>query len=135
MKKELAELAELSDEDMEEDGDLAGQKGKMDGHIDLVKDVKGEAQKLANSGGADKLKEKGNALKQVGSAGAGRVQKSGKAVTAGAITGVKTVNAVFSDDGGNSKASPLEKMKTTTKQLLTFMQISCSFIITFDQIE
>ena len=129
------ELAELSDEDMEDDGDLADRKGEMDGHVSLAKDLKGEAQKLAKSGGADKLREKGQALKQVGSASAGRVQKSGKAVTGAAITGAKTVNAVFSDDSGNSKANPLAKIKTTTKQLLTFMQISCSFTITFDQIE
>ena len=129
------ELAELSDEDMEDDGDLADQKGEIDGHIGLAKDLKGEAQKLAKSGGADKLKEKGQALKQVGSASAGRVHKSGKAITGAAITGAKTVNAVFSDDGGNSKSNPLAKIKTTTKQLLTFMQISCSFTITFDQIE
>jgi hypothetical protein len=119
-KEELSSMEGNKNED--ESGDLNGKKGELEGQVGVASDIKNSAatmKKKASRSAKDSEK----------------FQKSSKAVTGAAISGSKALSATFNRAGGNSSSNPLKKIKTSTKQLLTFMQLSCSFIITFDQID
>ena len=119
-KAELASMKGIDNE--EDDNDLNGKKGELEGELGLASDIKN---------GATELKKEGrNQAKD-----SEKLKKSSKVVTGAAISGSKAISATFNRAGGNGKSNPLAKIKTTTKQLLTFMQLSCSFMMTFDQIE
>jgi len=123
-KKEYANMVGTEEED--DDLDLGEAKGEMEGNVDLAKDLTNAGKDTLKS---EKVKKTSDDMKKMTSG------KHSKVVTGAAITGQKAISGTFNSAGGNGGSNPLLKMKTTTKQLLTFMQLQCSFMLTFDQIE
>ena len=130
-KKEYNSIRGIEEEEEEEE-DLAAKKGEMEGNIDTAKDLKSAGTDIAKN---DTIKKSANSLKNCSGELATKAKRGRKAVTGAAITGSQAIAGTFGANGGNSSSNPFMKIKATTKQLFTFMQLQCSFIITFDQIE